>query len=533
MYASGAVKNLQFLRSLKWIRFERKWYNQPLIITTLLIKYSGLNMSNSDITMLTGCEESGLTSPYLSTLKIPSAEGDIFVISDLHLAAGLEDDSKYSGTENFFYDESFSRFIQHIKRKYRNNWLVINGDFIDFLRITNIPEKQEDFELWQDYLNKIGINKSLQDLKDSIVPKELEYGLKTHEYKSVWKLICAGKGHYLFFEALAEWLASGNKLVIVKGNHDLELYWKGIRNTIRLMMAEKITKLSGKGTDEVCEEFVFPNLFFTDHSVTFNDSVYIEHGCIYDKFSHVQGEPLLPGNEEINIPFGSFFNRYLLNNLEMVYPFLDNVRPRNKILPLLVRDHLDLGIKVFFRHIPFLIKLIPKGYFFYMFGKLLAFAVPLLILIIWAGISVWIAIRSGTIHIPELNNWVITPLKAVSWGILSYFFVKIVAYFQLAEPEHLNEDAKKIMNIHPEYNFVILGHTHNPEQFEYNGSWYYNTGTWIPIIEISNSEIRWDKTFAFIHLAKDDSGVFLPSALQRWNDDRTGFDQIVLIKKKK
>jgi hypothetical protein len=168
-----------------------------------------------------------------------------------------------------------------------------------------------------------------------------------------------------------------------------------------------------------------------------------------------------------------------------------------------------------------------------MFGKLLAFAIPLLFLIVWVGISIWFAISSGNIHIPDLNSWIITPLKAISWGILSFFFVKIVAYFQLAEPEHLNEDAKIIMDIHPEYKFVILGHTHNPEQFEYKGSWFYNTGTWIPIIEISNSEIRWDKTFALIHLVLDDSGGFIPSSLQRWNDDGARFDPLVLIKKKK
>jgi predicted phosphodiesterase len=491
------------------------------------------SFSPDSITMLTGCEENGLTFPYLSALKIASAEGEIYVVSDLHLAAGIEQDSKYSGTENFFYDEIFSRFIQHIKLKTKNSWLVINGDFIDFLRITNIPEKPGDFEFWQDNLNRIGIHKSLEDLQSSVLPKEVEYGFKTHEYKSVWRLICAGHGHKLFFEALAVWLAAGNKLVIVKGNHDLEWYWKGIRNTLRLMLAKKITQLSGKAIDEVFGEFVFPNLFFTDYSITFNDSVYIEHGNVYDKFSHVQGGPLMPNKEEINMPFGSFFNRYLLNKLEVVYPFLDNVRPREKILPLLIRDHFYLGVKVFFKHIPFIIKVIPKGYFFYMFGKLLAFAIPLLILIIWAAISIWGAIKSGNIHIPELNSWIITPLKALAWGILSYFFVKIVAYFQLAEPEYLNEDAKKVMDAHPEYRFVIMGHTHNPDQFEYKGSWFYNTGTWIPIIEITNSDIRWDKTFTFIHLVKDNAGGYKSSVLQRWNDDGSRFDPVVLINKKK
>jgi len=479
--------------------------------------------------MIKECEEKGLTSSYISELIIPSAKGDIYVISDLHLAAGIEPDFKYYGTENFFYDEIFSRFIKHTVSINKNAWLVINGDFIDFLRITNIPEREEDFVSWQDSLNNISINKSLEELKNSILPKELEYGLKTHEYKSVWKLICCVQGHELFFEALAEWISAGNKLVIVKGNHDLEWYWKGIRNTLRLTLAEKIASLSGKGTDDVFKEFIFPDLYFTDHSVTFNDSVYIEHGYIYDKFSHVKGDPLMPNKEEINIPFGSFFNRYLLNKLEVVFPFLDNVRPREKVLPLIIRTDLNLGIKVFFRYIPFIIKLIPKGYFFYMFGKLLAFTIPLLILIIWAAISIWAAIKSGSIHIPELSGWLVTALKAIIWGISSYFFVKIVAYFQLAEPEYLDIDVKKIMDAHPEYKFVILGHTHNPDQFEYKGSWYYNTGTWIPIIEITSSELRWDKTFGFIHLVNNSSGDFMPSPLERWNDDSSRVDKVTLI----
>jgi UDP-2,3-diacylglucosamine pyrophosphatase LpxH len=493
----------------------------------------GSGFPSPDISRLSACEEKELTSPYLSELKIQSAGKDIYVISDLHLASGIEQDSKYSGTENFFYDEIFARFIQHIKSINKSSWLVINGDFIDFLRITCIPNKQEDFGLWQDYLKKIGINKSLQELQSSILPKELEYGLKTHEFKSVWRLICAGHGHKLFFDALAEWISGGNKLVIVKGNHDLEWYWKSIRNTMRIMLAEKIAWFSGKGIDVVLKEYIFPGLFFSDCSVIFDGKVYIEHGNVYDKYSHVRGEPLMPDKEEINIPFGSFFNLYLLNNLEVVYPFLDNVRPRDKVLPLLIRDHFYLGIKVFFKYIPFIIKVIPKGYFFYLFGKLIAFAFPLLILIIWIGISVITDINTGNFHIHGLNSWIITALKVISWGFLTYLFVKLVAYLQLSESPDLNDEARKVIDTHPEYKFVIFGHTHDPEQFEYKGSWYYNTGTWIPIIEISNSEIRWDKTFTFIHLVSDDAGGYKTSALQRWNDDGTRIDRIILINKKK
>src|SRR2546427_1927017 len=45
--------------------------------------------------------------------------------------------------------------------------------------------------------------------------------------------------------------------------------------------------------------------------------------------------PVLKGGLELNLPFGSFFNRYLLNRIELVFPYLDNVRPRQNLLPML------------------------------------------------------------------------------------------------------------------------------------------------------------------------------------------------------
>jgi len=46
-------------------------------------------------------------------VEYSSEGGNIFVVSDLHLAAGKAADGRYDGCENFFYDESFHRFLQH------------------------------------------------------------------------------------------------------------------------------------------------------------------------------------------------------------------------------------------------------------------------------------------------------------------------------------------------------------------------------------------------------------------------------------
>jgi len=70
----------------------------------------------------------------------------------LRTAAGLNGNGNYDGTENFFADSSFVRFLDHLDKKLsqkKKGLLIINGDLVDFLRIRNIPTTQHDFETWK------------------------------------------------------------------------------------------------------------------------------------------------------------------------------------------------------------------------------------------------------------------------------------------------------------------------------------------------------------------------------------------------
>jgi len=129
--------------------------------------------------------------PYGEKMIAYPFEGkDIFVISDLHIAAGLNKNSNYTGNENFFADHSFQRFIDRLIEDYagKTTLLVINGDLVDFLRISEIPETEADFLGWNNVLGKIGIHKTVGELRGSIIDKERKYGLKTDDYKSVWSM---------------------------------------------------------------------------------------------------------------------------------------------------------------------------------------------------------------------------------------------------------------------------------------------------------------------------------------------------------
>jgi UDP-2,3-diacylglucosamine pyrophosphatase LpxH len=286
--------------------------------------------------------------------------------------------------------------------------------------------------------------------------------------------------------------------------------------------------------EDALSNFVLPNLRFIDDALVFDKVFYIEHGHRYDKFSHVVGEPLWKGTDELNIPFGSFLNRYLINNMELVYPYLDNIKPTENILHLLMREHFPVALKVLFYHIPFLVRIIPKRYYRYMFVDVLGYfiflGVPL-------GFAVYMVYKSFAGDIPSASD--MNPLlaklfdasKSVGMLAASYFLSRALAYFRLKEATGLAEFARDIFNSKREIKYITMGHTHHADEFNEDGKWFFNSGTWIPVIESSSASLDEDRTFVFLHM-KNDNGVLESEPLMRWNDDAGRPEELVLIRKK-
>ena len=447
---------------------------------------------------------------------------DVYVISDLHLASGVEHDGKIAGTENFFADGAFERFLNHLNSTNKNSKiLVINGDFIDFLRVVKIPTSEEDFESWKTELGAIGIDKSIVELKDSITKKEKVYGLKTFPFKSIWKIIASMSGHPRFFNALAHWLENSNQLVITKGNHDLELYWPEVRTYFRYHFARSISD----NVENNLKNSVLPNLTFVDDILTFDDNTYITHGHIYDKYTNVIGKPTINNGTEINIPFGSFFNRYLINQVELSYPYVDNIRPAQNVLPMMLKEHFFTGLKLLFYHIPFTLKIIPKQYYKYMFSRFLIYVLAVGVPIGYTGYLLYQHFFSdANFELPKMIQTLVT------LGF-SYLFSRIVSFFHLSEPDYLDGIAKKLFKKHPKYKYFLMGHTHNPDVLELGNQKYFNTGTWIPIIEYDAAEVRHDKCYLFTHL-KNDGHLISEPVIYFWNDDAGREEKYPLIRNK-
>ena len=496
------------------------------------------------------------------------------MISDLHLATGVGDDGRYLGSENFFYDASLHRFLGYAREKSGNPILIINGDFVDFLRVASVPGMHgrltrwqrfaknarisrrrnrikklsttdcdtfmADFVRWSDMLREIGIDKKPDDLVSSITDKEEVYGLKTNDYKSVFRLNAVVAGHPEFFDALAEWLMEGGRLVIVKGNHDLEWYWLAVRNLLRLSLAKRVARMrsaSGPASSDQGEDYhnvksalmeiVLPHITFIDHAATIDDDFYIEHGHPYDPLTRVIGADTVNEGQELNIPLGSFFNRYLINFLELQFPYLAKVRPTQNVLPLMLKNRFLTGLRLLAGHIIVILRTAPRQYIRYIFGQNLIWRVVLILAILA------IALGGPSILLWYQNAFeqsvLIRIIESAAILAAAYAAIRGLTYAQLSEPDSLAQFARHRFALHSEYRLITFGHTHNPDQFRRGDQWFYNTGTWIPIIETTAINVRAERTFTFIHLEYR-NGKLQPGTLMRWDDQAHRAEPMVLIK---
>lgn len=271
------------------------------------------------------------------------------IVSDFHLSEGCDPvTGLIHPNEDFFQDVPFAQLITHhvqLSRLpeatdyYQKPWrLVINGDLFDFLQVTSLPPEG-------DLLAAVTGKRRHEELS---VNEQL-YGLGTEETAIVWKLEMIAAGHPLFFQALAWFLAHpGNQLILMKGNHDVEVAWEGTQQRLRALLAEAyqawhtavphtpesplplLADMPGALTPETLANQVrFPKKFLYQR-----DLFYIEHGCQYDpvNFFYDFADPRLIDEKGqlqpvIELPEGSLFVRYFFNEVEAIHPFADNFKP--------------------------------------------------------------------------------------------------------------------------------------------------------------------------------------------------------------
>ncbi|HEU4904277.1 MAG TPA: hypothetical protein VFT06_15835, partial [Flavisolibacter sp.] len=124
---------------------------------------------------------------------------------------------------------------------------------------------------------------------------------------------------------------------------------------------------------------------------------------------------------------------------------------------------------------------------------------------------------------------------------VAYYIGKFILSWLFKKEPAFADDARQILAANPNLEAVLLGHTHNPEQYNFATSeitatrinrWYFNTGTWIPVFETSSADVRFDKTYTFIAIDLTEDPP-CREFLQRWNDDALRVDSLPLTTKQK
>ncbi len=208
-----------------------------------------------------------------------------YIISDLHLGDGSE-------LDDFKQDIQFRHFVQELGRK-RKAELIINGDFIDFLAISLPEESPRPF-------SRLG----------------------NTEEESLRKLEMVLDAHPLVFDSLRGFIQEGNRLVIIPGNHDIDLFWPKLWER----MAEALGNPDGE------------RLYFERNGIYRIDNLYVEHGnqyfndSLFGNFTHPFLRDPRTGELRLERSWGSCFMTYFANSMRKSKPFIDNVKPISSLV---------------------------------------------------------------------------------------------------------------------------------------------------------------------------------------------------------
>lgn len=445
----------------------------------------------------------------------------LLVVSDLHLGAGRDPRTgRYQQAEKFFADGAFQRFLEyHDPRRTGPAHLVLNGDTFDFVRVTRCPAERAEFEDWSHKLSALGVERSAAELEAAVSPWERQFGLRTHDYKSLWKLMLVAQGHRAFFDALGWWVHRGGRVTFVHGNHDLELHWPLVQEGIRRAIAR-----SHREAD------VQHNVRFADHGLDV-DNVHIEHGHRFDAVSQVKGAPTLEGGTELRLPLATFVHRYIINTLAGLEPFLDNIKPVQRLLWAVVRRHPLKAPQLLRRGIPLLRKVTKSEWrrerwaFVLFFGSL---AVPFLA----AGLILLLLL------VALLGpGWHSMPIETIlALALLGPAVVYATNVLRDAIPGRkplMGEDlfAERVYTAVERLEFPVsarrvygvLGHTHRPDvqllpSVGQSQVLYVNAGTWTPLWQEDRPDLTGQVRYTFLHFERIDEEYDL--SFLEWDDER-------------
>lgn len=199
-------------------------------------------------------------------------EHNYLLLSDVHLGAGLVSHARPWAhgwrSECTEVDASLVTCLEHYDatRPGGKPWrLVIAGDFVDFIGMSLTPA---------------------DNLPSGVTEEERAHGLGSAADHAVRKLHAAAELHHAVFAALARFITSGNELIIVSGNHDVDFHWKPVQRAF-------IDLLHEHSPTHVRRSMLRKRTRFCPWFYYVKDLLYVEHGHEFDAMCSY-GDPLSP-----------------------------------------------------------------------------------------------------------------------------------------------------------------------------------------------------------------------------------------------
>ena len=211
------------------------------------------------------------------TARAPGASAgaddyDYLVLSDVHLGSDLVPHLRPWARDSWLskdaeVDERLCGLLDHhLKHAARRTCLVIAGDFLDLVGVSLSPDARTTYT--------------------RLTSEEQRHGLGSAADHVVQKVAAIAERHRRVFAALCAFIAAGHKLVVVRGNHDIELHWRAAQSALSHAICQH-AESPEHGASVASRIEVCPWFYAVD------GLLYVEHGHEFDAMCSY-GDPLLP-----------------------------------------------------------------------------------------------------------------------------------------------------------------------------------------------------------------------------------------------
>jgi UDP-2,3-diacylglucosamine pyrophosphatase LpxH len=210
------------------------------------------------------------------TARFTDAEAyDYLVLSDVHLGSDLVPHVRPWARDSWLNDAPeidgrlaslLAHYAERAKRNGRNVCLIVAGDFLDLVGVSLSADERST--------------------KTRLTREEERHGLGSARDHVVQKIEAIAARHVRAFAAMSAFIAAGHRLVVVRGNHDIELHWRAAQRAL-------ITALARHAVDPATRARIEDSVTICPWFFAIDGLLYVEHGHEFDSMCSY-GDPLLP-----------------------------------------------------------------------------------------------------------------------------------------------------------------------------------------------------------------------------------------------